>query len=101
MITHEEARKAKLRLARHENDGFQGAEYGRTYNVDNAIQDSKLLDEYFLQQEKEAKLLELYRLEKELKEKYHTGDSLYIMLRVLNEIRDVAEEIQQLEEELK
>ena len=50
---------------------------------------------------KEHKLLGLYRLEKELKEKYHTSGSLYIMQHVLDEIRDVAEEVNQLEEELK
>ena len=50
---------------------------------------------------KVEELLELYRLEKELKEKYHTSGSLYIMQHVLDEIRDVAEEIQQIEEELK
>jgi len=50
---------------------------------------------------KKDELLGLYRLEKELKEKYHTSGSLYIMQHVLDEIRDVAEEIKQKEEELK
>ena len=63
--------------------------------------------DYITQQElkeKRAKkveeLLGLYRLEKELKEKYHTSGSLYIMQHVLDELRDIAEEINLKEKEL-
>ena len=49
---------------------------------------------------KVEELLGLYRLEKELKEKYHTSGSLYIMQHVLDELRDIAEEINLKEKEL-
>jgi hypothetical protein len=42
---------------------------------------------------KVEELLKLYRLEKELKEKYHTIGSLYVMQHVLDELREIAEEI--------
>lgn len=51
-------------------------------------------------QQKVEELLELYRLEKEAKEKYHTSGSLYVMQHVLDELREIAEEINLKEKEL-
>ena len=49
---------------------------------------------------KVEELLGLYRLEKEAKEKYHTSGSLYVMQHVLDELREIAEEIYLKEKEL-
>lgn len=47
------------------------------------------------------KLLELYRLEKDIKEQYQTNGSILQRQKILDDIRNVAEEIKALEEELK
>lgn len=57
--------------------------------------------DYITQQEKVSKLLELYRLEKELREQYYTADIVLMSQKILDMVRGVAEEIQALEEELK
>jgi len=77
--------------------------YTKMDSVEELEDCNKLYEEllaYINKVEKITELLGLYRLEKELKEKYHTSGSLYIMQHVLDEIRDVAEEIYLKEKEL-
>ena len=58
------------------------------------------ITKYVLQQQKVTKLLELYRLEKVLKEQYQTNGSTLQRQKILDDIRNVAEEINVLEESL-
>ena len=87
MITHEEAYKAHC-----------NAIIGQT--ADEVDKNHDIVKRYMKQQAKVEELLALYRLEKEAKEKYHTSGSLYIMQHVLDELREISEEINLKEEEL-
>lgn len=50
---------------------------------------------------KEHTLLELYRLLVEIEEEYNTNDSILEKQKLLDDLRNITEEINQLEEELK
>lgn len=50
---------------------------------------------------KEHTLLELYRLLVDIEEEYNTTDNILLRIQKLDDLRNVKEEINQLEEELK
>ena len=92
VITHQEARK----IVKSNHNKFY-TEGTFTNDIQNYIAQCEAKEQ---RAKKVEELLGLYRLEKELKEKYHTSGSLYIMQHVLDELRDIAEEINLKEEEL-
>lgn len=67
---------------------------------DFGLDDDDIIVKALKRAKKVEELLGLYRLEKETKEKYHTSGSLYVMQHVLDELREIAEEINLKEKEL-
>ena len=63
--------------------------------------ESRLYRSDLSQVTKEHTLLELYRLLVEIEEEYNTTDNILLRIQKLDDLRNVKEEINQLEEELK
>ena len=83
--------------------GTMSRDYGKTVDdvltIDNA-NELIMLEEALEQAQKEHELLELYRLLVGIEEEYNTSGSILKKQKVLDDLRNVREEINQLEEEL-
>lgn len=84
--------------------GTMSRDYGKTVDDVLTINNANeliMLEEALEQAKKEHELLELYRMLINLEEEYRVSDSILKQQKVLDDLRNVREEINQLEEELK
>ena len=84
--------------------GTMSRDYGKTVDDVLTINNANeliMLEEALEQAKKEHELLELYRMLINLEEEYRVSDIILKKQKALDDLRNVREEINQLEEELK
>ena len=87
--------KEAIRILNKYRNNYYNSSVVEEYSIANAL--NILLPQIT----KEHTLLELYQLLVDIEEEYNTSDSILKKQKVLDDLRNVREEINQLEEELK